>query len=444
MSNEISDTKAMYLDVMRATIEARSVRARSRLRELRQAAMASFDLHGFPTTRDEDWKYTDVRPIERGAFMPAPLNSTGALPPIESLQIDEPGSHRLVFVDGRLSETLSQIGRLPAGATICGLAAALRDQPDVLEAHLGRCAPADSGFAALNTALFVDGALIHLALGVTIDHPIHILYLTTSGASLVQPRTLVIAERQSCATIVEHSTAVSDLTYFANNLTEILAEDEAVIEHYRVQEESASAFHLSGLYAHLGRSSRLTTHAMDLGGRLVRNDLHVVLSGSGGECQLNGLYLAGDRQHIDNHTHIDHACPQCTSKEFYRGVLNGRGRSVFRGRIVVRPDAQKTDARQVNNNLLLSRDAEVDSQPQLEIYADDVKCSHGATVGQLDPDALFYLRSRALDERAARQLLTYAFAREVLGRIKLAGVRARVERRLAAGIGRPDGQAVPA
>lgn len=444
MSNEIPDTKTKYLDAMRAAIEAQSVRALPWLRELRQAAIAGFDLHAFPTTREEDWKYTDVRPIERAAFMPAPPISTGALPPIERLVIDEPGSHRLVFVDGRLSNTLSQIGRLPAGATIRSLAAALRDQPDALEARLGRCAPADSGFTALNTALFLDGALIHLAAGTAIDHPIHILYLTTSGESLVQPRTLVIAEKQSHATIIEHYAAAAELAYLANSVTEILAEDEAVIEHYRVQEESGSAFHLGGLYARLGRSSRLTTHALDLGGRLVRNDLHVALSGSGGECQLNGLYLAGDRQHIDNHTLIDHARPRCMSREFYRGVLNGRGRSVFRGRIVVRPDAQQTDARQVNNNLLLSRDAEADSQPQLEIYADDVKCSHGATVGQLDPDALFYLRSRALDERTARELLTYAFAREVLGRIKLAAVRSRVERRLADGIGRPAGQELPA
>jgi len=321
--------------------------------------------------------------------------------------------------------------------TITSLADALSARPEVLEAYLGRCLPDVShGFTALNTALLADGAYVHLSRGVSLEQPIHILYVTTDEAEamLMQPRNLVVAEPDSQATLIEHYVANGETAYWTNTLTEVVAEANASVTHYRLQEEGLRAFHVGGLHVHLDRDSRFTSHGIDFGGRLVRNELRSVLDAEGAECHLNGLSVLGGRQHVDNHTHIDHASPRGTSREFYKGILDGRARGVFHGRIVVHPHAQHSDAEQLNHNLLLSRDAEADSKPQLEIYADDVKCSHGATVGQLDTDALFYLRSRAVDEAAARDLLTYAFARDVLQRIGLEPVRLQLERHLASGL----------
>ncbi|MDA8362443.1 MAG: Fe-S cluster assembly protein SufD [Gammaproteobacteria bacterium] len=434
MSNRVPDTTEKYIEAMRARDDA--AREVSWLRALRQTAAARFAEAGFPGLRDEDWKYTDIRPIERAAFMPLPAD---AAPPVlassRRFLIEGLSGPRLVFINGRFSTVLSLVDGLPSGVTIIPFGEALRRKSQVLAAHLGRHAPADGhGFAALNTALLTDGAYIHIGAGVRLEQPVIVLYLATANAALLLPRTLVIAEPDSQVTIIEHYAAAADVTYFTDGLSEIAASANAVVEHYRVQEESRTAFHISGVHLQVGRSSRVSTHALDLGGRLVRNDVRAVLAEAGGECHLNGFYLATDKQHVDNHTCIDHAQASCKSREFYRGVLSGRGRTVFRGRIVVRADAQKSDARQVNNNLLLSRDAEADSLPQLEIYADDVLCSHGATVGQLDGDALFYLRSRALDDADARDLLTFAFAREVLDRIRIAPVQAWVERRISAAL----------
>lgn len=428
-------TKETYLDAMGAA-EKELAGAPSWLRELRRGGASRFAEVGFPTTRDEEWKYTDVTPIIQAGFKPAAREVNGIDPArLEGFWFENLPSHRLVFVNGRYSEKLSTPGAWPTGVTAMNLSAALRHQAHRIEPYLGRCAPEKiHGFAALNTALFADGAYIHLGRGARLAWPIHLLYVTTGagGPLLSQPRNLVVAEGDSQAVLIENYVAIGESAYFTNALTEVAVGPHAMIEHYRLQEEGASAYHVGGLHAHLDRDGWFTAHGIDLGGRLVRNDLRSVLDAAGAECHLNGLYVIGGRQHVDNHTHIDHARPRGTSREFYKGVLDGRSRAVFHGRVVVRPDAQHTDAQQVNNNLLLSRDAEADTKPQLEIYADDVKCAHGATVGQLDPDVLFYLRSRAVDEAAARDLLTYAFARDVLNRLRLDPVRAQLERHLAA------------
>jgi Fe-S cluster assembly protein SufD len=427
--------KETYLDAM-GVAEKELAGAPSWLRELRRGGAARFAEVGFPTPRDEAWKYTDVTPIVQTGFKPAADGVNGVGPArLEGFWFENLPSHRLVFVNGHYSEKLSTPGAWPKDVTVMSLAEALRDQTQMLEPYLGRCAPEKiHGFAALNTALFTDGAYIHLGRGARLAKPIHLLYVSTGAADpvLSQPRNLVVAEEDSQAVLIENYVAVGDAPYFTNALTEVVVGPHALIEHYRLQEEGAGAYHIGGLHAHLDRDGRFTAHGIDLGGRLVRNDLRSVLDAEGAECRLNGLYVLGGRQHVDNHTHIDHARPRGTSREFYKGVLDGRSRAVFHGRVVVRPDAQHTDAQQVNNNLLLSRDAEADTKPQLEIYADDVKCAHGATVGQLDADALFYLRSRAMDEAAARDLLTYAFARDVLSRLRLEPVRAQLERNLAA------------
>lgn len=426
--------KETYLDVMGAA-EKGLAGAPSWLRELRRGAAARFAEIGFPTPREEEWKYTDVTPIVQVGFKPAAEAVNGMGPArLEGLWFENLPSHRLVFVNGHYSKKLSTPGAWPKGVTVMSLAEALRDQAHRLEPYLGCYVPEKiHGFAALNTALFTDGAYIHLGRGARLAKPIHLLYVSAGAADplLFQPRNLVVAEEDSQAVLIENYVAVGEASYFTNALTEVVVGPHAMIEHYRLQEEGASAYHIGGLHVHLDRDGRFTAHGIDLGGRLVRNDLRSVLDAEGAECHLNGLYVIGGRQHVDNHTHIDHAKPRGTSREFYKGVLDGRSRAVFHGRVMVRPDAQHTDAQQVNNNLLLSRDAEADTKPQLEIYADDVKCSHGATVGQLDPDALFYLRSRAVDEAAARDLLTYAFARDVLSRIGLEPVRSQLEHNLA-------------
>ncbi len=436
MNGPVSDTTARYVQIMHERSQA--TREAAWLHVLRASAIARFSATGFPMLQEEDWKYTDVRPIERAAFMPLPPGAgPSSVQTAARFRIDGLSGPRMVFIDGRFSAPLSTLEGLPAGATVMTLVDALESQPLVLEAHLGKYVPEDGhGFIAINTALLADGAFIRFEAGTRLEHPIHVLYLATAGAALLLPRNLIVAERDSQVTVIEHYATVGERHYLTNSLTEIYVGDDAVVEHYRVQEESRAAFHVSGIHAQISRSGKITAHALDFGGRLVRNDLRAVLADSGGECHLNGLHLAADRQHIDNHTYVDHGQPHCTSRQFYRGVLTGRGRTVFRGRIVVRHDAQKSDARQVNNNLLLSREAEADSQPQLEIYADDVMCSHGATVGQLDEDALFYLRTRALSEADARDLLTFAFAREVLDRVHPEPLRERAERLLGAAMRR--------
>lgn len=432
--NPVNEGKAAYLDTLAVVARQAETREALWLRALRRDAVARFDQLGFPTTRNEEWKYTDIAPIVRAGFTPAPRDLAGA----DGAQLSRywfenlPG-HKLVFVNGCFSAERSRLGALPKGATVASLAEALIRQPQVLEVHFGRIAGESAhAFTALNTALAADGVYIHLAPGVQVEQPIHLLYVVTpaAGSKMLTPRNLIVAEEGSRAAVIEHYVTLGAAAYFTNALTEVAVGPNAAVEHYRLQEEAGDAYHVGGLHVRLGRDSRLTAHAVDLGGRLVRNDVRAALEAEGAECTLNGLYVVGGRGHVDNHTHIDHAKPHGTSREFYKGVLDGRARAVFRGRIVVHPDAQHTDARQVNNNLLLSRDAEADSQPQLEIYADDVKCAHGATVGSLDEDALFYLRSRAIEASQARELLTYAFARDVLARIALAPVRERLERRL--------------
>ncbi len=427
MNGEV-DTRGDYLQAIR-TLEHELPGRNSWMKDLRAAAAARVEAVGFPTVRDEAWKYTNLAALMRQRFLPIASAPSFANEQLERLLPDGLDTYRLVFVNGRLRADLSS-PTLGNGEVASSLAQQLRDHPGALEPHLGRVLPdAIHSFAALNTASFVDGACVRLRAGATLERPIHLIYVGVPEA-LVQPRTLIIAQAGSRATIVEQYVGADGDRYFTNAVTEVVLEQGASIEHYRLQQESGRGFHIGGLYVRGEAQSSFTSHAIDLGGLLVRNDLQVALNAVGAVCTLNGLYVADGRQHIDNHTCIDHAKPGCTSREFYKGVLDGRARAVFSGRVVVQPDAQRTDAEQVNNNLLLSEDAEIDTKPELEIYADDVKCSHGATVGQLDLDQLFYLRARGVDDAAARDLLTFAFANEILQRLRLAPLRATLERLL--------------
>ncbi|NIP71771.1 MAG: Fe-S cluster assembly protein SufD [Gammaproteobacteria bacterium] len=395
---------------------------------LRAQALDRFAELGLPAARSEAWKYTDVKPLAKHSFhIPRALRlESDAIAPFV---LGGAGAHCLVFVDGRFAPELSEPRALPPGVTVTSLARAVEQDPDVLQAHLGRCADDGAhGFAALNTAFMGDGAFIRLARGAVVETPIQLLFVASGAAnSAAFVRNLVVAERDSHALIVESYASASEARYFTSAVTEVVVGANASVEHYKLVRESEQAYHVGAIHVHQERDSRYTSHNVASGGRLVRNDVAAVLNAEGVECTLNGLYLTRGRQRVDNFTRIDHRNPRSISREWYKGVLDGRSRGAFTGRVVVHPGAQHSDAQQANNNLLLSEGAEADSRPQLEIHADDVKCSHGTTVGQLDPDELFYLRSRGVDYELARSLLVYAFAGDIIERMRLAPVRAQLE-----------------
>jgi Fe-S cluster assembly protein SufD len=340
---------------------------------------------------------------------------------------------QLVFLNGRYSPEHSTAHQLPSGLSFRSLRGLLEEGDDMLSGHLARYAGyGKHAFTALNTAFVEDGALLHIARGALVEQPVLLLFVTAAGGRAVvsHPRVLVLAERESQASVIELYASLGDSPHFTNAVTEAAVEEGAILEHYRIQMEAPSAYHVATAQFHQERSSTMLSHNVSFGGSIARNDITAVLDGEGAECTLNGLYLAGGNQHVDNHTTLDHARPHCASREYYKGILDGKSTGVFNGKIIVREDAQKTDAIQSNKNLLLSADAVVNTKPQLEIWADDVRCTHGATVGQLDLEAIFYLRSRGISREAARELLTYAFAADVLGRMKVKAVRERLEKEL--------------
>jgi Fe-S cluster assembly protein SufD len=400
------------------------------LQRTRAAAFERFAELGLPSLRDEDWKYTSVAVLEKHAFklVPASLNGVGA-DQLARFALD--GSHLLVFVNGRYAPNLSRPGRLPGGAEVGSLAAAVADRPDRFESLLARDAEVlVNGFTALNAAFWADGVHIDLAAGCSVDEPIQLLFIATDADLAIHPRNIVRAGAGSHAEIIEHYIGLNDSAYFTNAVTQIQLDPGAALIHTKLQQESLRGYHIADIRADQGLDSRFTSQSFALGGLLSRNDIATRLDAEGCEATLIGLYMANGRQHMDHHTRVDHARPRGTSREFYKGVLDGAARAVFNGKVIVHADAQGTDAQQSNRNLLLSDRAEVDTKPQLEIYADDVKCTHGATVGQLDAAQIGYLRSRGLDEASARALLTFAFAEDVALRVGCVPLRARLEQLL--------------
>jgi Fe-S cluster assembly protein SufD len=444
---EVMDEKEVYLsNFARLEREGIAGNGHPRLHGIRQAAIDRFAEVGFPGPRDEEWRFTNVAPLTRIAFQPAEA-SPGALS-AEKLRQLAPGSDagcRLVFVNGHFVRELSAPGPLPEGVVADSLAATLAANPDRVEPYLARYARyEDSPFTALNTAFIRDGAFIWIPRGKVVAEPIHLVFVATASGppAVAHPRNLVVALANSQATLVETSVSLDEGVYFTNAVTEVVLGENAVIDQTKVQEEGKQAFHVATTQVHHARGSNFTSHAINLGGGLVRNDINVVLDGEGCEATLNGLYLASGRQHVDNHTRIDHAKPHCASHELYKGILDGQAHGVFNGKIFVHPDAQKTDAKQTNKTLLLSEDAVINTKPQLEIYADDVKCTHGATIGQLAAEAIFYLRSRGIGREEARGLLTFAFANDIVSRIKVEPVRSRLEDILLAARQLPAGRQV--
>lgn len=403
------------------------------LHKLRKDAIARFTDLGFPTTRLEEWKYTNVAPITRVPFRAVEFRWDGLA---EERLSELPLAHsafseccsRIVFVNGHYSPQLSS-SDLPEGLIIGSLASAIRQNKPGVKEHLAKHADYQRhAFVALNTAFLEDGAFIEIPHGVTLESPVYILFVSTADEPIAShPRSLIIVGDNSQAGIIEEYMALGQQNYFTNAVTEIIAGENSLVEHYKLQAENEEAFHVSTVHISQARSSAVTSHSISFGGALVRNDVNVLLNGEGADCTLNGLYLSAKDQHVDNHTVIDHIKPHCSSRELYKGILDDQSSAVFNGSIIVRKDAQKTDSRQSNKNLLLSEGATINSKPQLEINADDVKCTHGTSIGHLDEDSIYYLRSRAIGLTEARTVLTYGFANDVLNRMKLDAVRVRLE-----------------
>jgi Fe-S cluster assembly protein SufD len=398
----------------------------------RKAGISHFVELGFPTLQDEDWRFTNVAPIAKLPFKPV-LESTRegvAAQALDPFTFAGLAGSKLVFVDGHFAPELSSTINLPEGVKVKSLAEAIAKDPTQVQPHLFHHARSDaSAFTALNTAFFQDGAFIYVPAGQTVPEPIQLLYVSTAkeDGATTHARNLIVAESGSQVTLVESYVNLSDAAYLTNSVTELVAGDNAVVEHLKLQDESPQAFHIATLAAHFGRGSNVLTHSIALGAKLSRTNIHTHLAGEGLECILNGLYLTRGEQIADHYMIVDHAQPHCDSHEYFNGILADKSKGVFHGRILVRPDAQKTDAKQTNKNLLLSDNATVDTKPQLEIYADDVRCTHGATIGQLNEEAIFYLRSRCIGLETARRMLIHAFAGEIIDRVRCQPVREELD-----------------
>jgi Fe-S cluster assembly protein SufD len=409
------------------------------LKALRESAIGIFDRLGFPDQNDEDWKYTSVEPIISQPFERKRRSEAVSVEAILPRAFADAACNRLVFVNGTFAPELSLWRDVPANVRVQSLADAIRRDEQILAPYLAACARHErEAFFALNTAFMEDGAVVIVPSNCRLENPLHLIFVANAGEKRIAlyPRNLLLVGSGSEVKIVESYLGLGTGAYFVDAVTELVGEENSSIDYYRLQRESDTGFHVGAVDARLKRNCRFTSHAITLAGSLVRNDVHVALEGEGSECILNGMYLLDGREHVDNHTEIEHMRPRTTSFELYKGILSGHAHGVFNGKIVVHKDAQKTDARQTNKNLLLSEHAAVNTKPQLEIHADDVKCSHGSTIGQLDADALFYLRSRGLDSDEAQSLLSYAFASDVVGRIRIPSLRLRLDEYLLTKFGR--------
>jgi Fe-S cluster assembly protein SufD len=436
MALAVKESEDLYLKNFRELEKSQSANVPKWFKELRTAGMEAFAELGFPTTRLEDWKYTNVAPLTGINFQPARYEFNAKIAKqIESLPFAGLETSRLVFVNGHYCKELSSLAGQPEGVKVSSLREALEAGRRSLEAHLARYADFKGhAFVALNTAFMEEGGFIEIPKGVVLDKPLHLLFVSTAGSEpwVSHPRNLVLAGRESQATVIETYATLDGNVYFTNAVTEIVAEEGARVDYVKVQRESEAAFHVATVLAYAARNAGVQTNSLQFGARLGREELITVLDGEGAEGFLFGLYVTDGRQLIDNHTTIDHAQPHCSSREFYKGILDGQSTGVFNGKILVRKDAQKTDSKQSDKNLLLSESATINTKPQLEIFADDVKCTHGATVGQIDPEAIFYLRSRGIGREEARSLLTVAFANEIIDRVKFQPLRERLKANLAA------------
>ena len=423
-------TQQAYLEDFQSLADDAEVEAPRWLREVRRAAMDRFGALGFPTTKNEDWHFTSVSAIAEAEFRAFQAGGEVEAADLAPFRFGATDWTELVFVNGRYAPELSSVDRLPAGLRVADLATAWSSESELLERHLTRVADFEAhAFTALNTAFLRDGAVVHVATEMVVERPIHLLFVSDANAAkgAAHPRNLIVVDRHAKASVIETYAALGDATYFTNAVTEVVVADGATLNHYKLQRESARAYHVGTTEVRQGRDSHYVSFSFAAGGALSRTNIYTHLEGEGCGSTLNGLYMVDGDQHVDHQTLIEHVEPNCFSREVYKGILDGASHGVFNGRVYVHPEAQKTDGKQSNNNLLLSPHARVDTKPQLEIFADDVKCTHGATVGRIDETALFYMRSRGLDPVVARQLLTYAFAADVLEQLEVEAVRVGLE-----------------
>ncbi|NWG13925.1 MAG: Fe-S cluster assembly protein SufD [Acidobacteria bacterium] len=428
---ETSAGRNTFLEEYSSFEKSDGFRRHAWLRPLREAALSSFKRLGFPTTRNEEWRHTNVAPIANSSFrLPAFDFDRHKVPELANFTFSETECCQLIFINGIFSQELSSAKCLPRGGRMKSLAAALETEKEIVAPWLASLASHEhNAFTALNTAFLSDGAFVYLPPGTVLSEVLHLVFVSTTNGHAIacHPRNLIVIGDRCQAGIVESYAGLDGGRYLTNAVTEIVLGSGAQLDHYKLQRESEEAFHMATLQVLQDRDSHFTSHSISLGGTLTRNDANVVMNAEGAECHLNGLYATRGRQHIDNHTCIDHARPHCDSRELYKGILDDRSSAVFNGRIIVRKDAQKSNAKQTNRNLLLSEEAVVNAKPQLEIFADDVKCTHGATIGHLDEEELFYTRSRGIGLEAARTLLTYAFASDILNSLKFKPIQCQID-----------------
>ena len=428
MATEVTKKESLWEAIYAQPSEFATVGWAKRLRE---AAFDQFKELGFPAVKDEEWKYTNVAPLTKLSFQTARDESDSTVTPadVNQLGVVEAKNSQLVFVNGVLRKDLSSLVDVPAGVTALGLDEAIKDPTyqELIREYLARGVGYNTnGFVALNTAMLAGGAFVLIPRNIEIHKPLSLLFLTAGNVASF-PRVLVIAEENSKATLIESYASAGVGVSFTNAVVEVVLQDGARLEHYKVQRESVESFHIASTSATLGTNASYDSTAINFGAQLSRHDVAVQMDHEGAECWVDGLYVVSSGQHTDTHSVIDHQQPHCTSHQLYKGILDGKSRAVFNGKVFVRHGAQKTDAMQTNKNLLLSKEARVDTKPQLEILADDVKCAHGAAVGQIDEDELFYLQTRGIHGELARNLLTYGFAEEVIGKIKIDSIRSQLD-----------------
>ena len=428
---DTSQIKNWYLSLFKDFENRLNGEKSNPIHKLRREAIDKFAEIEFPNLHQEDWRFTDIGPILKHSFAYPDRKSAVMPAKSESSKLFFTGmkSHVVVFVNGFYSKELTTMLPLPEGVVVGSLAEAIKKGDETVISHVSKSAAyVDNAFTALNTAFTLDGAYIHIPNNVAIEEPIHLLFISSgTGKFISQPRNLIATGRNSQARIVEHYAGINPDVYFTNSVTEVFAGDNSHIDMVKIQSEDQQAYHVATTEVLLDSNSSYESHAVSLGASIYRHNLNVKLNGEGANTNLEGLYLLSGEQLSDTHSMIDHAAPHCTSGEHYKGILDGKSRGVFNGRIMVRQGAQQTNSYQENRNIILSNEAKVDTKPQLEIFADDVKCSHGATVGQLSNESMFYLRSRGIGEEQAKMILIYAFANDVLKGIKEDEVRSRLE-----------------
>jgi Fe-S cluster assembly protein SufD len=426
-TNEINKWYVSRFDEFERNLNGES---KSPVHQLRKKAIEDFSQLSFPTNKNEEWRFTNIAPLLKHKFKPAISTSKVSREEVDRFRFNGMKCSLAVFVNGFYNEELSDIWSLKDQIIIKSISTAIKEKNPQIQKHFNKYTDTSTQiFTALSTAYIMDGAFIHVPENIIMEEPIHILFLSTSPNDkiLSHPRNLIVAENNSQVSIIEHYAGLDDSIYFTNSVTEIYAGENSIVHHTKIQEESKNSFHIARMETVQERNSFFTSNMISLGGEITRNDFNTRFIGTGGESELNGLFLTDGTQLFDAHTLIDHASSLCNSHELYRGILDGKSRGVFNGKVIVRKDAQKTNAFQENNNIILSREALINTKPQLEIFADDVKCSHGATVGQLDNEALFYLKSRGIGEEKSRDILIHAFASDVVRRIKIDKIKDHIE-----------------